>query len=143
MLRGNFRPVRFAPSHGPYGNGSGISEALRIVVRLPEKPSGYHGDTLRWPKVVPAGTVCHEPTSGVDFYPTLPRCAGVRPDRRQHLDGVSILPLLSNPKSQLNRDALYWHYPLGQPHFLGGRSSGAIRQGGTQHDRAHRMIPVP
>jgi len=23
---------------------------------------------------------------------------------------------------------LYWHYPLKKPHFLGGRSSGAIRQ---------------
>ena len=23
---------------------------------------------------------------------------------------------------------LYWHYPLNKPHFLGGRSSGAIRQ---------------
>jgi arylsulfatase A-like enzyme len=24
---------------------------------------------------------------------------------------------------------LYWHYPLAKPHFLGGRSSGAIRKG--------------
>ncbi|MHC4178911.1 MAG: sulfatase, partial [Planctomycetota bacterium] len=27
------------------------------------------------------------------------------------------------------RDTLYWHYPLAKPHFLGGRSSGAIRHG--------------
>ncbi|MBM3747859.1 MAG: DUF4976 domain-containing protein, partial [Acidobacteria bacterium] len=24
---------------------------------------------------------------------------------------------------------LHWHYPLDKPHFLGGRSCGAIRQG--------------
>ena len=30
---------------------------------------------------------------------------------------------------KLDREALYWHYPLEKPHFLGGRSSGAIRQG--------------
>ena len=29
----------------------------------------------------------------------------------------------------MNRDALYWHYPLDKPHFLGGRSAGAIRKG--------------
>ena len=34
-----------------------------------------------------------------------------------------------NPEARLNRESLYWHYPLDKPHFLGGRSSGAIRQG--------------
>lgn len=84
---------------------------------------------VRWPKVVPAGTVCHTPTSNVDFYPTLLQSAGVRPHPRQHLDGVSILPILRNPKAKLHRHVLYWHYPLQKPHFLGGRSAGAIRQG--------------
>jgi len=84
---------------------------------------------VRWPKVVPPSTVCHEPTSNVDFYPTLLACCGVQPDPRQHLDGISILPILKDPRAKLDRDALYWHYPLEKPHFLGGRSSGAIRQG--------------
>ena len=84
---------------------------------------------VRWPKVVPPGTVCHTPTSNVDFYPTLLECIGSEPDPRQKLDGVSILPLLKDPQAKLNRDALFWHYPLKQPHFLGGGSSGAIRHG--------------
>ena len=29
----------------------------------------------------------------------------------------------------MGRDTLYWHYPLEKPHFLGERSSGALRQG--------------
>jgi len=37
--------------------------------------------------------------------------------------------LLKNPKAELERDTFYWHYPLEKPHFLGGRSAGAIRQG--------------
>jgi len=39
------------------------------------------------------------------------------------------VPLLKDPAATLKRDTLYWHYPLARPHFLGGRSSGAIRRG--------------
>ena len=84
---------------------------------------------VRWPGAVPPGTVCEAPTCNIDFYPTFLEAAGIRPDPKQHLDGVSILPLLKDPKAELRREALYWHYPLGKPHFLGGRSSGAVRQG--------------
>ncbi len=83
----------------------------------------------RWPGVVPAGAVCRTPTSNFDFYPTFCEAAGIRPDARQHLDGVSILALLKDPKARLARDTLCWHYPLARPHFLGGRSTGAIRKG--------------
>ena len=67
----------------------------------------------------------------VDFYSTLLACADVKPDPdpRQRLDGVSILPILKDPQAKLDREALFWHYPLEKPHFLGGRSSGAIRRG--------------
>ncbi len=37
--------------------------------------------------------------------------------------------MLKNPKAELERDTFYWHYPLEKPHFLGGHSAGAIRQG--------------
>jgi arylsulfatase A-like enzyme len=84
---------------------------------------------IRWPKSIPPRSECQEPTSNVDFYPTLLSCAGIEPDPRQPLDGVSVLPLLKDPRATLDRDALFWHYPLDKPHFLGGRSSGAVRQG--------------
>jgi arylsulfatase A len=84
---------------------------------------------VRYPNVVPAGTVCKTPTSNIDFYPTLCQLAGIRPNSKQHIGGVSILPLLKNPNYQLKRQAFYWHYPLDKPHFLGGRSSGAVRKG--------------
>ena len=84
---------------------------------------------VRYPKFVPADTICKTPTSNIDFYPTLCQLAGDGSDSQHHCDGVSILPLLKNPNYQLNRETFYWHYPLAKPHFLGGRSSGAVRKG--------------
>jgi len=84
---------------------------------------------VRWPGVVPAGAVCSTPVCSVDYYPTFAEAVGARRDARQKLDGVSIVPLLKKPNAKIQRLALYWHYPLSRPHFLGGRSSGAILQG--------------
>jgi len=84
---------------------------------------------VRWPGVIKPGSVCNTPVTTVDFYPTILELVGHRPETGQQLDGVSILPLLKNPRAELGRDVLYWHYPLQKQHFLGGRSSGAIRQG--------------
>ncbi|MHC4203246.1 MAG: sulfatase [Planctomycetota bacterium] len=84
---------------------------------------------VRYPNVVPSGTVCNTPTCNIDFYPTLCQLAGIRQDSQHHCDGVSILPLLKNPNYQLKRETFYWHYPLAKPHFLGGSSSGAVRKG--------------
>ncbi|MCX6634346.1 MAG: DUF4976 domain-containing protein [Acidobacteria bacterium] len=60
---------------------------------------------------------------------TLLEAAGLRPPQGHIVDGVSFAPVLGKPDARLEREALYWHYPLEKPHFLGGRSSGAIRQG--------------
>ena len=84
---------------------------------------------MSYPILVPAGTICKTPTSNIDFYPTLCQLAGTRPDSKQHFDGVSLTDVLQNPKIPLQRDILYWHYPLEKPHFLGGHSSGAVRKG--------------
>lgn len=83
---------------------------------------------VRWPGRAKPGSVCGVPVSSVDFYPTFLEMAGVKPDPRQVLDGVSLVPLLTQTAG-LKRDTLYWHYPLARRHFLGGRSSGAIRKG--------------
>jgi arylsulfatase A-like enzyme len=84
---------------------------------------------IRYPRMVPRGSICEVPASNVDFYATFAELAGAETDVRQPLDGVSIVPLLADPRANLEREALYWHYPLPRPHFQGGRSSGAIRQG--------------
>jgi arylsulfatase A-like enzyme len=63
----------------------------------------------------------------VDFYPTFARAASMPVE--QDVDGVSLVPVLRNARAKLDRDTLYWHYPLKKPHFLSGRSAGAIRKG--------------
>jgi len=52
------------------------------------------------------------------------RLLGVLQQTQQHLDGVSLVPLLTGATS-IDRDALYWHYP----HYSnqGGFPGGAIR----------------
>ncbi|MFP6901993.1 MAG: sulfatase-like hydrolase/transferase, partial [Opitutales bacterium] len=85
---------------------------------------------VRWPKgKVPAGKTCAQPVVNHDFYPTLLEAAGIQPDPAQTLDGVSTLATWKNPKAAPKRKAIHWHYPLDKPHFLGGVSGGAIRQG--------------
>ena len=98
------------------------------------KSSLYEGGirvplVVRWPGTVPAGKTCSTPTSNVDFYPTFLAAAGVTPDPKQKLDGISILAQLKKPGNELRKAPLFWHYPLAKPHFLGGHSGGAIRQG--------------
>ena len=84
---------------------------------------------VRWPGKIFGGTTSNQPTVNVDFYPTLLETAKVNPDKAQKLDGVSTLANWTNPKATSKRDAIYWHYPLEKPHFLGGISGGAIREG--------------
>ena len=84
---------------------------------------------VRWPGKVPNNALCKRPVNIMDLYPTLLEAVKINHDTRQKLDGVSFLPVLENPIANLQRDTMYWHYPLDKPHFLGGRSSGAIRKG--------------
>ncbi len=83
---------------------------------------------VRWPGVVKPGSVCSTPVSSIDFYPTLLAMAGARCDPKHIVDGASLLPLLRGTGT-LRERALFWHYPLARPHFLGGVSAGAVRVG--------------
>jgi arylsulfatase A-like enzyme len=81
---------------------------------------------IRAPGVTTPGSTCREPVISTDFYPTILDLVGVPAKPRQHLDGVSLVPLLRGEKS-LKREALYWHYP----HYSnqGGFPGGAVRMG--------------
>ena len=83
---------------------------------------------VRWPGKIRPGTICDEPIVLHDFYPTLMEIAGVRAEKHQVIDGESLVPLFRGAK-HLKRKALYWHYPMAKPHFLGGASASAIRMG--------------
>jgi len=80
----------------------------------------------RVPGATKPGSTCSTPVISTDFYPTILDWAGLPARPKQHLDGVSLMPLLKGGET-LDRDALYWHYP----HYSnqGGIPGGAIRIG--------------
>ncbi len=61
---------------------------------------------ILWPKVVPKGSICHEPVTSPDFYPTLLEVAGLNLIPSQHLDGISIMPLLQK-KNNFERGPIF------------------------------------
>ena len=71
------------------------------------------------------GSICDTPVISTDFYPTLMELVGLLPMPQQHVDGVSLVPLLRG--AELKRRPLFWHYP----HYgnQGGAPGGAVRDG--------------
>jgi arylsulfatase A-like enzyme len=65
------------------------------------------------------------PAIGMDFYPTILELAGLPLKPEQHMDGVSLVPVLEG-KTLAPRD-LFWHYP----HYgnQGGEPSSVIHSG--------------
>ena len=81
---------------------------------------------IKWPGVTKPGSICSEVATSTDFYPTMLEMASLPLLPNQHLDGLSLVPLLKQT-GKLNRDAVYWHYP----HYSnqGGTPGSAIRAG--------------
>ena len=80
---------------------------------------------IKWPGVTKSGSICEVPVISTDFYPTMLEMAGLPPRPKQHIDGISLVPLLRDKK--IDRGAIYWHYP----HYgnQGGAPGSAIREG--------------
>lgn len=76
----------------------------------------YEGGTrvpliVRWPGVVPGASTCDTPVITMDLFPTLTDAAALAGVGAGAADGLSLLPLLTDPGAGLGRDALHWHYP--------------------------------
>jgi arylsulfatase A-like enzyme len=83
---------------------------------------------VRWPGVTDeTGTpdLVETPVTSPDVYPTLLDAAGVPVPDGQGIDGESLRPLLEDADADLDRDAVFWHYP----HYgnQGGTPSAAVR----------------
>ena len=92
-----------------------------------------------WPSVTPAGSLCDEPIITMDLFPTIQQLAGIPANRIQVNDGISLVPLLRNPKHPFSRD-LFWHYP----HYHAGGDSpySAIRSGDYRLVEFHEIKHV-
>lgn len=85
---------------------------------------------ISYPKMIKSQSVTDIPTINLDFYPTFAELIEYEIPKDHKLDGSSILPFLKGNKdvSDYSERLLSWHYPLKRRHFLGGRSSSAIRK---------------
>jgi arylsulfatase A len=79
----------------------------------------------RWPGRIPAGHTSDVPAMTHDLHPTFLALAGVKAPPAGALDGVSIAPLLTDPRATLARETLYWHLP----HYHHSTPASAIRRG--------------
>jgi len=62
---------------------------------------------VRYPKVIPAGQVCHEFLTALEITPTLWKLAGVQPPKELVLDGYDMLPVLAGKQSS-PRQEMFW-----------------------------------
>lgn len=109
--------VFLSDNGGHVGQFAGMQATDNYPLRS-GKGSLYEGGVrvpliVRSPGVTAAGAVCHEPVFVADIYPTLLEIAGLKGDEKQNakLDGKSLVMLLKQPTSSLDREALYFHYP--------------------------------
>ncbi len=86
---------------------------------------------VKWPGVTEAGSTCQEPVIGIDFYPTLLEITGTPEPAGHQLDGLSLVSLLKDPNAELDRQAIFWHFPC----YLQG-------SGGRDPDLPFRTTPA-
>ncbi|MBN2764107.1 MAG: sulfatase [Bacteroidales bacterium] len=104
--------VIFTSDNGPwlnFGDHAGSTGGLREG-----KGTSFEGGQrvpciMRWPAQIPAGTVCNQLASTIDFLPTFAEMLGVKlPEKK--IDGVSILPLMKGKKDAKPREIFYYYY---------------------------------
>ncbi|MBT3242580.1 MAG: sulfatase-like hydrolase/transferase [Bacteroidetes bacterium] len=77
---------------------------------------------VRWAGQTKPGSISDIPLISNDFYPSFLEFAGAPLRPEQHMDGLSFKDLLLAKTSQLDREAIFWHYPH-------SRMEGAVRKG--------------
>ncbi len=123
-------------------DNGGLSTGGPVTCNLPlAEGKGWMQDggirvplAVRRPGVVEPGSACAVPVTSPDFYPTLLNAAGVAFAERQAVDGEDLRPLLTQ-SGELQRDAIFWHYP----HYgdQGGTPGSSIRMGDWKLTERH------
>jgi arylsulfatase A-like enzyme len=118
--------VIFTSDNGGYA-GATDNSPLRA-----NKGSSYEGGIrvpfiVTWPGKTEPGSVSNVPVISTDIYPTILAATGQPARPYQHIDGRSLVPILTGAGG-IGRDALYWHYPHYNQHPQ-SFPAGVIRAG--------------
>jgi arylsulfatase A-like enzyme len=105
--------VIFTSDNGPWlskGDHGGSAKPLRGG-----KFDTYEGGmrepcVMRWPGKIPAGMVCSEVATTMDFLPTLAKLAGAKPPADRIIDGKDIWPLMTRPKAKTPYKELFYYF---------------------------------
>jgi arylsulfatase A-like enzyme len=98
-------PHRTAPAHTQNlplkaGKGSVYEGGIRVPM------------IVSWPAQIKPGTVADQYVVIEDFFPTILALGGIKKHEMvQEIDGLSMLPIFSNPSYVDTTRALIWHYP--------------------------------
>ncbi len=96
-------------------DNGGFAGATKHDPLRANKGSHYEGG-IRIPLIVAGagvkgrGRISTVPTITNDLYPTVLEMMGVPSRPYQHIDGVSLAPVIKD-SGKVRRDALFWHYP--------------------------------
>lgn len=63
---------------------------------------------IKWPGHIPAGLVYRKPVSTLDILPTVAAAGGVSTQGSQPLDGVDLMPYLTQQQADAPHEALFW-----------------------------------
>ncbi len=115
--------VIFTSDNGPWlskGKHGGSAKPLRDG-----KFATYEGGMrepciMRWPGKIPAGMVCSEMATTMDFLPTFAKLAGANVPDDRIIDGKDIYPLMTNPKAKTPYKEFFYYFET---------QLGAVRSG--------------
>jgi arylsulfatase A-like enzyme len=73
---------------------------------------------VRWPNKIPAGVDYHHPVSSLDILATIVAQANVDVSNNKPLDGVDLLPYITNKKSSSPHNILFWRHLKSKSHAV-------------------------
>lgn len=104
--------VIFTSDNGPwlnFGNHAGSTGGLREGKGTTWEGGHRVPCIMRWPGVIPEGTVCNQLASSIDILPTIAGITGAALPSLK-IDGVSILPLMMGEENVSPRREFYYYY---------------------------------
>lgn len=104
--------VIFTSDNGPwlsFGDHAGSAGGLREGKGTTWEGGQRVPCIMKWPAVIPSGTVCSKMASTIDLLPTFSAIAGA-PLPEKKIDGINILPLLKNDKDANPREIFYYYF---------------------------------
>jgi arylsulfatase len=107
--------VIFTSDNGPwinFGKRGGSTAGLRGGKLLDFEGGVREPTIMRWPGVIPEGTINNKIAATIDILPTLAKITGARLPK-QKIDGVNILPILKDPSNEDPRKHFFFYSDIG------------------------------